>query len=198
MGPRVQLLLLGDGLLGGLWTKCMFFKKHCSGLSPKSCDLRHYMNTWSATRHKHFVNYMDLAEQRTLGIEPGTSCIRGPILTNWAMHATSLWSSSRSLSCPPLVPLGKCCGQGSLTIEGNPLLQKAIPYYTGEITIEREPLAIIGIVMGKSYNKGFLYVVRSLTIRGNPLLYSKGFPYIFCLEISRRGFLPIVREFLLW
>ena len=82
----IALLLLGNGLLGGLWTKCMFFKKHCSGLSPKSCDLRHYMNTWSATRHKHLVNYMDLAEQRTLGIEPGTSCIRGPILTNWAIH----------------------------------------------------------------------------------------------------------------
>ena len=52
--------------------------------------------------------------------------------------------------------------------------------------------------MGKSYNKGLLYVVRPLTIRGNPLLYSKGFPYTFCLEISRRGFPPIVRDFLLW
>ena len=114
------------------------------------------------------------------------------------MHATSLWSSSCSLSCPPLVSLGKCCGQGSLTLEGNPLLQKEIPYYRGEITIEREPLTIIGRVMGKSYNKGFLYVARSLTIRGNPLLYNKGFPYTCCLEISRRGFPSIVRDFLLW
>ena len=28
------------------------------------------------------VNCMDLVEQRTLGIEPGTSCIRGQALTN--------------------------------------------------------------------------------------------------------------------
>jgi len=65
-----------------------------------------------------------------------------------------------------------------------------------EITIEREPLTIIGRVMGKSCNKGFLHAVRSLTIRGNPVLYSKGFPYTFCLEISRRGFPSMVRDFL--
>ena len=40
------------------------------------------LNAWSATCHKNLVNYMNLTEQRTLGIEPGTSCIRGPILTN--------------------------------------------------------------------------------------------------------------------
>ena len=42
----------------------------------------HYVNTWSTTCHKDLANYVDLAEQRTLGIEPGTSCIRGPIPTN--------------------------------------------------------------------------------------------------------------------
>ena len=146
----------------------------------------------------NLVNYMVLVARGALGIEPGTSCIRRPILTNWAMHATSLWSSSCSLSCPPLVPLGNCCGQGSLTIGGNPLLQKETPYYREEITIERERLTIIGRVMGKSYNKRFLYVVRSLTIRGNPLLYSKACPYTFCLEISRGRFPSIVRDFLLW
>ena len=102
----------------------------------------------------------------------------------------------------PLVPLGKCCGQGPLTIEGNPLLQKEIPYYRGEITIEREPLTIIGRVMGKSYNKGFLSVARSLTKRGNPLLYSKGFPYIFVwrsrggISFYSKGFPSMVRDFL--
>ena len=104
----------------------------------------------------NLVNYMDLVEQRTLGIEPGTSCTRGPILTNWAINATSLWSSSCSLSCPPLVPLGKRCGQGSLTIEGNPLLQKETPYYRKETTyyrktyrtIERKSLTIIEIIRG--------------------------------------------------
>ena len=97
------------------------------------------------------VKYVDFVEQRTLGIEPGTSCIRGPILTNWAIHATFLWPSSCSLSCPPLVPLGKRCGQGSLTIEGNPLLQKETPYYRKGTTyyrkayrtIERKSLTII-------------------------------------------------------
>ena len=34
------------------------------------------------SQKKHLVNYMDLVEQRKLGIEPGTSCIRGPTLTN--------------------------------------------------------------------------------------------------------------------
>ena len=63
----------------------------------------------------------------TLGIELETFCIRGPILTNWAMGATSLWSSC-SPSCLPPVPLGKRCGQGPLTIRGNPVLQKGIPY----------------------------------------------------------------------
>ena len=153
----------------------------------------------------NLVNYMDLVEQRTLGIEPGTSCIRGPTLTNWAIHATSLWSSSCSLSCPPLVPLGKCCGQGSLTIEGNPLLQKETPYYRKEIpyyrrtylTIERKPLISIGIVREVPIVRDF-FVVRSLTIGGNPLQYTKGFPSTICLEISRGGFPSIVRDFLLW
>ena len=47
----VLVLLLGNGLLGGLWTKCTFFKKKCSCLGPKSCNLRHYVNTWSTTCH---------------------------------------------------------------------------------------------------------------------------------------------------
>ena len=76
------LLLLGNDLLGVPWAKCMFFKNICSRLRPNSCNLRHYVSTWSATCHSNFVNYMNLAEQRTLGIEPGTSCIRGPIFTN--------------------------------------------------------------------------------------------------------------------
>ena len=45
------LLLLGNGRLGGPWAKCMFSKKHCSRLNPKSCILRHYLNTWSTTCH---------------------------------------------------------------------------------------------------------------------------------------------------
>ena len=63
-----------------------------------------------------------------LGVEPGTSCIRGPVLTNWAVGEISLRSSC-SPSCLPPVPLGKRCGQGSLTMGGNPLLQKGAPYY---------------------------------------------------------------------
>ena len=47
----------------------------------------------------NLVNCMNLVEQKTLGIEPGTSCIRGRALTNWVVHATSLWSSSCSLPC---------------------------------------------------------------------------------------------------
>ena len=156
-------LLLGNGRLGGPWAKCMFFKKVCSTKRLKSCNLRCVLNTWSATCHNNLVNYMNLAEQRTLGIEPGTSCIRGPTLTDWAIHATSLWSSSCSLSCPPLVPLGKRCGQGSLTTEGNPLLQKEILYYRKELpyyrrtylTIERKPLTIIGIVRGNPVVRDF-------------------------------------------
>ena len=126
-------------------------------------EQRAYVSTWPTTCHKNLVNYMNLAEKNTLGIEPGTSCIRGPILTNWAIHATSLWCSSCSLSCPPLVPLGKRCGQGSLTIEGNPLLQKDISYYRKEtpyyrrtyLTIERKPLTIIGIVRGNPIVRDF-------------------------------------------
>ena len=76
------LLLLGNGLLGGPWAKCMFVQKICSARRLKSCHLIYGLNTWSATCHKNLVNYMNLAEQRALGIEPGTSCIRGPILTN--------------------------------------------------------------------------------------------------------------------
>ena len=141
---------------------------------------------------------MDLAGQGTLGIEPGTSCVRGPVFTNWAMHATSLWSSSCSLSCPPHCPTWQVlwarlpyCSRKPLTTEGNSLLQRGNYYRKGTFTI-------IGRIMGKSYDKGFLYVVRSLTIRGNPLLCSKRFPYTCCLEISRRGFPSIVMDFLLW
>ena len=75
-------LLLGNGLLGGPWAKCMFSKSNVQTRRSKSCNLRCILNTWSATRHKYLVDYTALAEQRTLGIEPGTSCIRGPILTN--------------------------------------------------------------------------------------------------------------------
>ena len=71
--------------------------------------------------------YYFMAFYITPGVEPRTSCAREPIPTNLAMGATSLRSSC-SPSCLPPAPLGKRCGQGSLTIGGNPLLQKGIPY----------------------------------------------------------------------
>ena len=122
---------------------------------------------------------MGLVEQRTLGIQPGTSMQlpAGPLLV------------------PSLVPL---LSHLSSAVCKAPLLHKEIPYYRRKsLTIERTSLIIIGIAMGKSCNKGFLYVVRSLTIGGHPLLYSKQFDYTVCLEISRRGFPSIVRDFFL-
>ena len=87
----------------------------------------------------------------------------------------------------------------SLTTEGNPLLQKGnhllqknISYYRKEISYYYRNNK------GKSYSKGFMCVVRSLTTGGNPLLCSKGCHYTVCQEISRRGFHFIVRDFLLW
>ena len=79
----------------------------------------------------------------------------------------------------------------SLTVEGNPLLEKDIPYYRKDIPYYYKNSK------GKSYSKEFLYVVRSLIVGGTPFLYSKGFPSTVCLEISRRGFPSIVRGFLI-
>ena len=84
----------------------------------------------------------------------------------------------------------------SLTTEGNPLLQKGTPLLQKNISYYRkETPYYYRNSKGKSCSKGFLYVVRPLTIGGNPLLYTKGFPSIVCLEISWGRFPSVVRGF---
>ena len=116
------------------------------------------------------------------------------------MGATSLRSSC-SPSCLPPVPLGKRCGQGSLTIReipcyrkksltvgGNPLLNKE------SLTTERGSLTIIHT--GKFYSNGFLHIVRYLQ-NGSSL---KGFLHyfnptkvLFIIPLSKDFFIIPVR-----
>ena len=117
------------------------FQKHCSRLNPKSCILRHYLNTWSATCHNkprklHGFGGAEETGNRTWDL---LHLRADPHRLSYTCNFPLVLFLFPLLS--PSCPLGKCCGQGPLAIERNPLLQKETPYYRKEsLTTEGNPL----------------------------------------------------------